>query len=165
MLSQICHIIREIRQFQQAPYRIEHQPKVSLPNSLYDLCFIQQGLNTSLKCLPFSPGYPVPPGQDTSDGWGYPLWALTEDRTKSTARLIIIHKCTHTHTDTHKQFSCLGNSGKHVPWMYMWFIYQDRMNWILNTSLPCIHEVMTVQTIIKLLNTKYSYQLLLACCK
>lgn len=25
---QISHIIREIRQFQQAPYRIEHQPKV-----------------------------------------------------------------------------------------------------------------------------------------
>lgn len=27
---QISHIIREIRQFQQAPYRIEHQSKVSL---------------------------------------------------------------------------------------------------------------------------------------
>lgn len=30
LLFQISHIIREIRQFQQAPYRIEHQPKVSL---------------------------------------------------------------------------------------------------------------------------------------
>lgn len=30
LFSQICHIIREIRQFQQAPYRIEHQPKVSV---------------------------------------------------------------------------------------------------------------------------------------
>lgn len=32
LFSQICHIIREIRQFQQAPYRIEHQPKVSVDN-------------------------------------------------------------------------------------------------------------------------------------
>lgn len=32
LLSQICHIIREIRQFQQAPYRIEHQPKVGGAN-------------------------------------------------------------------------------------------------------------------------------------
>ncbi|TNM92100.1 hypothetical protein fugu_019112 [Takifugu bimaculatus] len=28
-MRMICHIIREIRQFQQAPYRIEHQPKVT----------------------------------------------------------------------------------------------------------------------------------------
>lgn len=32
--SQISHIIREIRQFQQAPYRIEHQPKVCPPRCL-----------------------------------------------------------------------------------------------------------------------------------
>ncbi|KAL2087676.1 hypothetical protein ACEWY4_016504 [Coilia grayii] len=28
-MRMICHIIREIRQFQQTPYRIEHQPKVT----------------------------------------------------------------------------------------------------------------------------------------
>ena len=28
LFLQISHIIREIRQFQQAPYRIEHQTKV-----------------------------------------------------------------------------------------------------------------------------------------
>lgn len=29
LLPQISHIIREIRQFQQASYRIDHQPKVT----------------------------------------------------------------------------------------------------------------------------------------